>query len=333
MESASTYPGLISANGSRGDSELGTGLIGLWHLNETGGSTAVDASGQGHNGSLTGNMSYGEECRFGKCAQFNGYDGRILLGNPSLYENLSEFTLSIWMYADRVGSQMSLFSKELSYKIRMSGGGALDFWTNAPSNGWSPLTSSTILTAHRWYHIVATYDGTTKRIYIDGIPEPTTGNASGSLQTAGEQLAIGADPGSSDGFNGNLSEAGLWSRALSPREIIELYRRGGNRLKYQVRTCTTATAAGNDCADDPNGAAWKGPDGTRFTYFSELANRETPGANPTGKFLNTGPTFPLGLFLSPPETHATSNIAPSLRAMTGERAVITETVERLVRRN
>jgi hypothetical protein len=45
---------------------------------------------------------------------------------------------------------------------------------------------------------------------------------------------------------------------------LELYRRGANRIEYQVRSCPDALCS--------TSSSWIGPDGTNQTYFSELNN-------------------------------------------------------------
>lgn len=71
-------------------------------------------------------------------------------------------------------------------------------------------------------------------------------------------------------FNGSIDEIAIWGRVLSEDEILQLYRRGANRIKYQVRSC-----ASTDCSDQDTiapGHGWKGPGGNFQTYFSELYN-------------------------------------------------------------
>src|SRR5690606_24162050 len=74
---------------------------------------------------------------------------------------------------------------------------------------------------------------------------------------------------------------------------MQLYRRGANRVKHQVRVCTAA-----DCSDDPNGANWKGPDGTNLTYFSEL-NNNTAALAMTGEVKKGLPSMLFSDFTSP----------------------------------
>ena len=89
----------------------------------------------------------------------------------------------------------------------------------------------------------------------------------------------------------------IWSRVLHENEVMQLYRRGANRIKYQVRSCGSA-----NCTDDPNGGNWKGPDGTKNTYYSELQNTSSYDKInniPTGT-VNIGlPEFNFTNFTSP----------------------------------
>jgi hypothetical protein len=93
---------------------------------------------------------------------------------------------------------------------------------------------------------------------------------------------------------GAIDEVSIWKRTLHTSEVFQLYRRGINRLKHQVRICSAS-----DCSDDATGANWKGPDGTAQTQFSELFNRGTQSANPSGNVLATAPTMTFSNFTSP----------------------------------
>ncbi len=85
-------------------------------------------------------------------------------------------------------------------------------------------------------------------------------------------------------YNGAADEVSIWNRVLNSDEIKMLYRRGANRLKFQVRSCSTS-----NCSDDSIGASWKGADSTNQTYYSELNNE-------TGSVVNS--TSPVIAFLS-----------------------------------
>ena len=64
-------------------------------------------------------------------------------------------------------------------------------------------------------------------------------------------------------FNGRRDGAFITHRALSSAEVLTLYKRGANRLKYQVRSCDDSACVGE---------SFIGPDGTGSTYYTELSN-------------------------------------------------------------
>ena len=88
---------------------------------------------------------------------------------------------------------------------------------------------------------------------------------------------------------GDLDEYAIWNRVLSAAEVLNLYRRGANRVRFQFRSCTSTT-----CADAP---AWRGPNGTNTTYFSELYNNSVQLAQ-TGDALYTVPFMLFSNFTS-----------------------------------
>jgi hypothetical protein len=110
---------------------------------------------------------------------------------------------------------------------------------------------------NQWYHVVLVNNGGTAKVYLNGV-------AGSSFSLSGLTVnSFGNDP-YGEALAGRIDEAAYWNRALSSAEATELYRRGANRIKYQVRSCPDST-----CSTNP---AWLGPDGTNQTYFSELNN-------------------------------------------------------------
>src|SRR5256714_11564334 len=79
------------------------------------------------------------------------------------------------------------------------------------------LVSSTILDLHTWYYVVATYDGTTAKLFIDGKLDSSVAVAAIAKQTA-DPLYIGRR---ADGlFNDAvLDEIAIYSTALSSDRI------------------------------------------------------------------------------------------------------------------
>jgi len=76
-------------------------------------------------------------------------------------------------------------------------------------------------TTGTWHHIAGTYDGSTIRLYVDGV-EKASGSVSGPIQTSSTPLYIGNKPFSSysgDYFKGIIDEVRIYNRALLHQEI------------------------------------------------------------------------------------------------------------------
>ena len=97
-----------------------------------------------------------------------------------------------------------------------------------------PLSGTTAIVENRWYHAAVTYDGTTLRLYLNGMLESSvaTGGVSprfDSLQPA----ALGAmvrTTGAANGFyDGLLDEARIWNVARTAPEIQGTHVRAADR--------------------------------------------------------------------------------------------------------
>jgi len=81
--------------------------------------------------------------------------------------------------------------------------------------------ATTTVTAGKWYHAAVTYDGTTVRLYINGVEDGNWPEASMSAPSADtHQIAV---EGSVRYFDGVLDEVRLHSRALCAAEILAIY--------------------------------------------------------------------------------------------------------------
>lgn len=79
------------------------------------------------------------------------------------------------------------------------------------------LASPTALTANTWYHVAATFDGSTMKLYLNGVLDASMA-VSGSA-TASGIFTLGRNYDSARILDGWLDEARAWTRALTPAEI------------------------------------------------------------------------------------------------------------------
>jgi hypothetical protein len=110
-----------------------------------------------------------------------------------------------------------------------------------------------------WNHVALVYDVDAappqQILYVNGEAAATAALVE-SIESDASPLVLGKRLG------GAVDEVAILSRALSPGEIADHYKRGAVRIKYQVRTGSS----------DPPAATFVGPDGTAGSYYSELSN-------------------------------------------------------------
>ena len=83
--------------------------------------------------------------------------------------------------------------------------------------------ATTTVTAGLWYHATVTYDGTTVRLYINGVENGNWPESSMSAP-ATNTYQIGCEFNGSREFDGVLDDVRLSSRALCAAEIAAIYQ-------------------------------------------------------------------------------------------------------------
>lgn len=87
------------------------------------------------------------------------------------------------------------------------------------NNTQQKLASNTALNANTWYHVAATYDGATMKLYINGTLDASKAQT-GSVSSNGA-FNVGYLYDASRNFNGKMDEVRVWKRALSQTEISQ----------------------------------------------------------------------------------------------------------------
>jgi hypothetical protein len=231
-----------------------TGNVLLMHMNEASG-TIVDYSGEGKDGTTYGGVTYGADGKFNTALSFEEDD----YVQASLGDNIgNSFTMSAWFYADSLPSdtwQGIVTNADGEHGI-WTYGNKIDYWA------YSTHLSATSISANTWYHVAIVFDGSNGRLYINGqLDSNFPVSLSSDSITA---IKIGSSWWD-EYFWGIIDEVAIWDRTLSASEILDHYKRGVLRLKYQVRSGSTNPPTGN----------FIGPDGTTGTYYSELSNSTT----------------------------------------------------------
>ncbi len=222
------------------------GLVGWWPFN----GNANDESGNGFNGTVYGATLTSD--RFGnnnESYNFDGINDRIKINFNSAFAN-DTGTISLWMNSSQIPSsndpQEALFGKGWGYPQLVFRSNSKAYIQIANSTQSFPsIGTSNNIPIGQWKHIVATYQGPSLKLYVDGIlsnsqtlsPTPNFFSYCNSEYWIGgfRHLNSCMPNDSTQFFNGKIDDIGIWNRALSQQEITNLYN--GN-ICYQYITVT-----------------------------------------------------------------------------------------------
>ena len=227
-----SYEIQLKATDSSGANDVKTVLLPVFNpatepmaafgFNEGSGTTAVDESGNGHNGTLSGGVAWTSNGKYGSALLFSGGSSAVSLANPGSFNfGTSDFTIEMWVKRDELNISRHLLSKCGSSWAP----GCKEFYFDSSSNllfgsfGTGDTVSVSINDLF-WHHLAVTFvDATnTMRFYVDGVLK-TTATKALEADTAGHAVRIGHQPGASS-FNGVLDEVRIYPRALVLEEII-----------------------------------------------------------------------------------------------------------------
>ena len=186
-------------------------LIGWWKLDDGSGTTAIDSSGNGFDISLH-NTTW-EDGVFGGALHFHGA-GNGYVENFNYSDNA--ITVCAWVRHDafRIGKiERYVTVIEEVAVIRKDLDGSLHFYIETDGN-LRHLWVSDVLREGRWHHVSGTWDGSTQRLYIEGV-EITSQVPGGVLGNASHvEMSSGGEP-----FNGMLDDVRIYNRTLTQNGI------------------------------------------------------------------------------------------------------------------
>ena len=230
----------------------GPGLVGLWHLDESAGTTATDSSGNGYHGTLT-NMSP-PGCwvsgKLGNALDFDGIDDYVQFPASNSILNTDTFTVEAWfktsinhpVYGGTEGRivnlhRMDTASTAVSLYVEQDKIGLLYYTGSA--HVWVKHTVNYHDGA--WHHIAVTHDDTdTYRLYYDGSKVAEQADAFGDFGTCPAYL--GTFNSSERFFNGEIDEVRIWDTAHPPLHVDD----DGAQYATPYTTITAALAVAVD---------------------------------------------------------------------------------------
>ena len=180
----------------------------------------------------------------GTGAVFDGATSAVALPGASDEPGTDAYTFELWARPERVdGSYRFLISREATVAGKRTGTGV---WLSKGGLGferWSNGLSTSIdyvpgLPVNAWSYVVASYDGATMRLYVNGA-QVGSRSTTAALTAVPAATALGAGAGASGGFfAGDLADVALYPRALARAHVAARYADGSHF------PCTTITDAG-----------------------------------------------------------------------------------------
>ena len=235
-----------------GASDITSGLVGHWKLDDGSGTTAVDSSGNGFDGTLTNGPTWDSGGMIKGDLLF--VDDNLTSVNipysdtAGALQPTSGITYSLWVYPLSNGGYERIIHRRRDWHdLRLMADGTSRF--NLRVNGTTryPNTGVTV-PLNGWHHLVGTYDGSEVAIYLDGVKQGSVA-ATGSIDTYGTDFAIGRDISMSnngEAFDGYIDDVRIYNRGLSASEVRQLYFYREHRSTFTPTTCSDPTGNPGD---------------------------------------------------------------------------------------
>jgi Concanavalin A-like lectin/glucanases superfamily len=204
-----------------------------WRLGESSGTTMTDASKNGNNGTYAGGVTLAQPGALaadtGTAVAFDGRTGAATVASSRSLQ-VNRITIELWLKKTFDSGSGIYVAKNY-----VGSGGVGSGWFELLNNDryarlefrvtgetGPVLVSSTTLALNTWYYVVATYDGSVAKLYVNGKLDSTLRVVAVPAQND-DPLYIGRR---TDGFFNNvvLQEVAIYPTALSADRIAAHWR-------------------------------------------------------------------------------------------------------------
>src|SRR6266480_1291858 len=209
LADSTNYAGRVALNTTAGSSSV----VGLWHLDETKGTTAFDSSGNGNNGAISGPVTLGVPGHLNTAYSFVPRSTVIVPNASDLVPGTAKITISYWLKATTLpccnGIDYDMFtkgdgsSKGGQIKLEVQGNGqALCAFRG--SLGSKQLKAGPNVVNGKWHQVTCVRNDTQIVETVDGKSFSVT-KATGAI-TVTDPIRLGSHKGGGDWYKGVLDE-------------------------------------------------------------------------------------------------------------------------------
>jgi hypothetical protein len=200
------------------DAFVDPSLVAHWTFDDPPGDGAIDSTGRGHDATCINCPAHAPGI-LGMAYRFDAVNDVLYVADSMDFRG--DMTVALWASADNTTGQISAVTK-------LSGNGTGNTWQLElmPTDRWSfsggtvhYLEGGPVTTPQTWHHIAGTWDGTIKRLYVDGV---LVASVASSFAYDTSQLVLGADlnaPNLDLFWDGVIDEIRVYDRPLNAAEI------------------------------------------------------------------------------------------------------------------
>jgi hypothetical protein len=194
------------------------------------GTTWYDRSGNGYNATLYNDPTF--NFINGGVIDFDGtndYAQTLAVANGS-----NSLSVEVVFNSDSLASQQNVIfnanGQGLYPRIGIYTNGQI-FAQYRPSGVTKNIGSTTNITVGNWYHVLFVYNASTGgRLYVNGVLENSDSTTGNHDKGTNFNIKLGYDTNLSTYMNGKIALAKVYSRALTPSEVLENYKSTRSRF-------------------------------------------------------------------------------------------------------
>jgi len=214
-------------------------LLADWPLDDCtlgfAGSNVVDSGPNGLDGITVGGMDVENNGQLCSAGNFDGSSAYVAVPDSGLLDVQDGFSIAVWVRHDSTALndwEAILAKGDSAYRLHLNGGCSIaDTLPGNTTHGitlglnggcaGADLNSNVVPLPGTWYHVAATYDRATMRIYINGnlVNSASYGAA---INTNNFDLFIGENSQNNNRhWSGDIDELTIWDGAITPLQVVE----------------------------------------------------------------------------------------------------------------
>ena len=237
----------------------------------TGTSTVNDSSGNSYSGTLSGiTADSWSQGKFGSALTLNGSSSYITAGTEDTNLSVNGYTFSAWIKraSDTGSAEIIIDNRDAAddgQLLQISSTDKFECYYNATSS-----VSTTSVSTNTWYHIGCSSDGTTQKLFVNGVQEDSDSLSGSIAETIDLRIGARSFTSASNYFPGTIDDVRIYSYARNSTQIVEDMNAGhpapgspiGSpiiqwKFDEQLESTTYNSGSGSGLNGTATGTAWR----------------------------------------------------------------------------